>query len=560
MNTWKNSWLAAWFAAGVVCLGAAQLMAQQTDAEEDNQRQPGDDVVATATNTFETETVVETTDAGDSETTDRQWQRNARDIVVIGRSEELKAGDTVNAMVVIAGSATAHGKVNDSVVAIFGNATVTDEARDVVAVFGNVRIGTNANVRGDVVAVLGNVTIEDGANVNGDTVAVGGGVERAENATIGGGIVGFPGFKWIGEWLEQCVFKLRPLAPGLGWLWMIAGIFFVLYLLVALAFPRPVAACVNEIQDRPATTLLMGILTKVLVLPLVTLLLVLTGIGVFLVPFLAAAAMLAGIVGKVALLQYFGRRFGVQQPILAFVLGWVLLTLLFLVPILGMLVFAVSGMWALGAAVVALFGGVRRELPPSSPAPPQGNNPSGTAPTSTFAAAANVASPGIVATTVQQPSTAPVEPPESPHSSDAAATAAVSQGNVSEILALPRASFWERMAAAFLDIILVSILSAAVGGLPLGLLVAVAYFAGMWAWRGTTIGGIVLNLKVIRPDGRPVTFAVALVRSLMAAFSVIVLFLGFLWIAWDPDKQGWHDKIAGTVVVRLPKGAPLLML
>lgn len=108
------------------------------------------------------------------------------------------------------------------------------------------------------------------------------------------------------------------------------------------------------------------------------------------------------------------------------------------------------------------------------------------------------------------------------------------------------------MAAAFLDVVLVSILGALVGGPPLGLLVALAYFTGMWAWKGTTIGGIVLKLKVVRLDGRPVTFSVALVRGLSAAFSVVVLFLGFLWIAWDRDKQGWHDKIAGTTVVRLP--------
>lgn len=123
---------------------------------------------------------------------------------------------------------------------------------------------------------------------------------------------------------------------------------------------------------------------------------------------------------------------------------------------------------------------------------------------------------------------------------------------VPEALSLPRAGFWERMGAGFLDIVLVSILGGLVGGPPLGFLVALAYFAGMWAWKGTTIGGIVLKLKVVRLDGQPVTFPVALVRGLAAAFSIIVCFLGFLWIAWDNDKQGWHDKIAGTAVVRLP--------
>jgi uncharacterized RDD family membrane protein YckC len=116
------------------------------------------------------------------------------------------------------------------------------------------------------------------------------------------------------------------------------------------------------------------------------------------------------------------------------------------------------------------------------------------------------------------------------------------------------------MGAAFLDVVLVGILGAIVGGPPLGFLVALAYFSGMWAWRGTTVGGIVLKLQVVRTDGQPLTFLAALVRGLAAAFSVVVFFLGFLWIAWDPDKQGWHDKIAGTVVVRLPRPVPLVCL
>src|SRR2546422_9959469 len=98
-----------------------------------------------------------------------------------------------------------------------------------------------------------------------------------------------------------------------------------------------------------------------------------------------------------------------------------------------------------------------------------------------------------------------------------------------------RSGFWERMAAAFLDIILVGILGAMVHGPPFMFLVALAYFAGMWAWKGTTVGGIVLGLKVVRTDGRSLDFAAAIVRALAAAFSIIVFFLGILWIAWDKD-------------------------
>jgi uncharacterized RDD family membrane protein YckC len=128
----------------------------------------------------------------------------------------------------------------------------------------------------------------------------------------------------------------------------------------------------------------------------------------------------------------------------------------------------------------------------------------------------------------------------------------------------PRAGFWPRMGAAFLDVILAGILTGIVpgqlfvGGPPMFFLVALAYFAGMWTWKGTTVGCIVLNLKVVRLDGQPLSFAVALVRALAAAFGAVVMFLGFFWILWDKEQQGWHDKIAGTVVIRLPRGAPLV--
>ncbi len=117
-------------------------------------------------------------------------------------------------------------------------------------------------------------------------------------------------------------------------------------------------------------------------------------------------------------------------------------------------------------------------------------------------------------------------------------------------VAYPRAGFWERMGAGFLDMVLIGLSAALVG--PFFFLVGLAYFSAMWAWKGTTIGGVILRLQVVRADGQPVSFLVAFVRALAAAFSAMVFFLGFFWIGWDSEKQGWHDKIAGTVVLRLP--------
>lgn len=491
-----------------------------------------------------------------------------RDVVEFGRPVELKEGETANDLVVIGSSATVRGRVRDAVVAIGGNVLVDGEVQgDVVAVMGSIKLGTNANVRGDAVAVLGAIHLEPGAKIRGDTVAVGGRVTRGEGAEIGGEMMSItlPGFGWLSEmggWVSECVFKLRPLSFKVGWVWVLAAMFLLLYLLVALAFPRPVQACVDEITRRPATTLLMGLLTKLLI-PIVTLILVATGIGVFIVPFLFAALMFAGILGKVALLVYFGRQLGLQfgatpppPPLLALLIGWVLVTLLYLVPVLGMVVYGVTGVWALGAAVMAMFGGMRREMP-ERPAVPPPAYPA-YAPTHADSAAAMVSplAPMPTGQTQDTGAASSESDAESPHTPSGAPSPAPT--NLPEAWALPRASFWERMGAGFLDVILVSILGAVVGGPPLGLLVALAYFAGMWAWKGTTVGGIVLNVKVVRLDGQPVTFLVALVRGLGAAFSILVFFLGFLWIAWDRDKQGWHDKIAGTVVVRVPRGQSLV--
>ena len=92
----------------------------------------------------------------------------------------------------------------------------------------------------------------------------------------------------------------------------------------------------------------------------------------------------------------------------------------------------------------------------------------------------------------------------------------------------------------------------------LELLVLAAYGAVMWKLRGSTIGGIVFDLQVVRLDGRDIDWATAIVRALACFLSVAAAGLGFIWIAFDHDKQAWHDKIAGTVVVRVAKGMSLV--
>ncbi|MDE2305466.1 MAG: RDD family protein, partial [Gammaproteobacteria bacterium] len=122
------------------------------------------------------------------------------------------------------------------------------------------------------------------------------------------------------------------------------------------------------------------------------------------------------------------------------------------------------------------------------------------------------------------------------------------------LAALPRAGFWVRIAALLIDAILIGVLSFG----HLELLLLAAYGALMWKLRGSTVGGIVFHLRVARIDGREIDWPTAVVRALGCFLSLAVAGLGFIWIAVDPEKQAWHDKIAGTIVVRQP-AAPSLV-
>ncbi len=114
------------------------------------------------------------------------------------------------------------------------------------------------------------------------------------------------------------------------------------------------------------------------------------------------------------------------------------------------------------------------------------------------------------------------------------------------------------MGALLLDVILVSIVMHAFWQFDLSLLVLASYGAVMWKLKSATVGGIICGLKVARLDGREIDWPTAIVRALSCFLSLAVVGLGFIWIAIDHEKQGWHDKIAGTVVVRAPKGSSLL--
>ena len=67
---------------------------------------------------------------------------------------------------------------------------------------------------------------------------------------------------------------------------------------------------------------------------------------------------------------------------------------------------------------------------------------------------------------------------------------------------------------------------------------------------GQTPGKMLLGLRVIQASGEKMTFGVAFLRWVGTIASSLFLLLGYLWVAIDGKKQGWHDKIAATAVIR----------
>ena len=153
--------------------------------------------------------------------------------------------------------------------------------------------------------------------------------------------------------------------------------------------------------------------------------------------------------------------------------------------------------------------------------------------------------------------------------------------------------FWVRLLAAIVDALVVGVIQAALTPLllgPLGFLIALdrggapflpprmgvvewAILAGLgpvrllvgWVYHtlfvglmGATPGKMLLGMQVVDGQGNVPGLGRAALRETIGKFvSSVVFFLGYLWIAWDERKQGWHDKLADTYVVRRPPGAPL---
>ena len=80
--------------------------------------------------------------------------------------------------------------------------------------------------------------------------------------------------------------------------------------------------------------------------------------------------------------------------------------------------------------------------------------------------------------------------------------------------------------------------------------ITVGYFVYFWG-QGQTLGMRVFHLRVADANtGLPIGYGRAALRYLGYIISAVVCYIGLIWAAFDGRKQGWHDKIANTVVLQ----------
>jgi len=122
----------------------------------------------------------------------------------------------------------------------------------------------------------------------------------------------------------------------------------------------------------------------------------------------------------------------------------------------------------------------------------------------------------------------------------------------------PRAGFWRRFVASFVDGIVIGVVNAILLGFlsdnaatALAVLVGLGYYTYFeGSTSGQTVGKKALGIRVLSlADGGQIGYGRAFIRYIGRIVSAIPIFLGYFWMLWDEEKQTWHDKFAGSVVV-----------
>jgi uncharacterized RDD family membrane protein YckC len=130
------------------------------------------------------------------------------------------------------------------------------------------------------------------------------------------------------------------------------------------------------------------------------------------------------------------------------------------------------------------------------------------------------------------------------------------------------ATFWQRALALLIDWLIVVVIAMPIivvafgasyfsldpvrrsGDLAIALLIGIL-IVGFWRYCGATPGKLAVGVKIVDAStGTTPSTGRLVLRLVCYLVSALPLYLGFLWAAVDRKKQGWHDKIAGTIVIQ----------
>lgn len=116
--------------------------------------------------------------------------------------------------------------------------------------------------------------------------------------------------------------------------------------------------------------------------------------------------------------------------------------------------------------------------------------------------------------------------------------------------ALHLASAEKRLYAVAIDFLVLYFLLTLFQQTKLLLFAEIIYFiACWWKLKGKTLGNKIMKIRVVTDERKPLSFRQACLRMLGFVLCEIALFIGFFGLLFDKKKQGWHDKLARTIVI-----------
>jgi uncharacterized RDD family membrane protein YckC len=490
------------------------------------------------------------------------FRRSNDELIVVNRTELIHPDEVVRNAVVVGGDIQVDGRIE----------------RDLVVVGGSVTL--NGEIGGDLILIGGKLITGPDALVERGGILIGGPFEIASRGTFDDDLFQFPlpglfsFLSGIKLWIGHCVFLMRPFAPAIAWTMVLAALLSLVNFLTLILLGSVVDHSVKVLIPKPITTFFVGLLGLILMGPLLVLVTA-TGVGLLMIPFVICAFVAAVIVGKVAVYASLGQRIGQRAglqwenaSVPAFLVGSLLMFLFYLVPFIGGLALGVVIPLAFGSVLMAGIQMFRNEVdfPTPKPGKPLVMRP----PNAGSDTKSSKAVPYSDSETVGKKDKADADSKATVEEESHQPTSGTPQGSASHFQSserrqdghFERAGFWARGAATTLDFVLVFVglqilnLIDGHGGFRRFVFLWMVYHMVLWGWKGTTVGGVIMKLRLVSINGDQPSWGTVVIRSLSSLFSFIALGLGFLWVGWNAERQSWHDMVAGTVIIKTPHAEP----